>query len=226
MKKILALAALAALSTTPAVAEDRGFYWGFDLGQYQYNLDQNDIDTSLVAGLEDLGYDVGLNSSETSEDGFTWGLTLGYQFFRFLAVEAAWVDLGSAEYKANIDVGDPSTDPPTVIPLDTKITTDSSGATLSALGILPFATYWQVYGRAGVYFANNDLDVSASSGDVGASGEDSDNTQEFYWGLGAGYTQAQWTLRLEWQQYMDVGDESTTGETDIDRITLGAIYKF
>lgn len=222
MKKILALAVLAALSTTPAVAEDRGFYWGFDLGQYQYNLDQNDIDTSLVDSLESGGFDVLSGSSETSEDGFTWGLTLGYQFFRFLAVEAAWVDLGSAEYKASVEVDDGTF----IIPLDTKITSDSSGATLSALGILPFASNWQVYGRAGVYFANNDLDVSASSGDIGVSGEDSDNTQEFYWGLGAGYTQAQWTLRLEWQQYMDVGDESTTGETDIDRITLGAIYKF
>jgi opacity protein-like surface antigen len=222
MKKILALAALAALSTTPAVAEDRGFYWGFDLGQYEYNLDQNDIDTALVDGLESGGLDVLSGSSETSEDGFTWGLTLGYQFFRFLAVEAAWVDLGSAEYKASVDVAGEGL----VIPLDTKITTDSSGATLSALGILPFASNWQVFGRAGVYFANNDLDVTASSGEISESGEDSDNTQEFYWGLGAGYTQAQWTLRLEWQQYMDVGDESTTGETDIDRITLGAIYKF
>lgn len=226
MKKILALAVLAALSTTPAVAEDRGFYWGFDLGQYEYNLDQNDIDTSLVDSLESEGFDVLSGSSETSEDGFTWGLTLGYQFFRYLAVEAAWVDLGSAEYKANVDVGDPSTDPPTVIPLSTKITTDSAGATLSALGILPFASNWQVYGRAGVYFASNDLEVSASSGDFGVSGEDSDNTQEFYWGIGAGYTQAQWTLRLEWQQYMDVGDDSTTGESDISRITLGAIYRF
>jgi opacity protein-like surface antigen len=222
MKKILALAALAALSTTPAVAEDRGFYWGFDLGQYEYNLDQNDIDTALVDGLESGGLDVLSGSSETSEDGFTWGLTLGYQFFRFLAVEAAWVDLGSAEYKASVELDDDGF----IYPLDTKITTDSSGATLSALGILPFASNWQVYGRAGVYFANNDLDVTVSSGDDAASGEDSDNTQEFYWGLGAGYTQAQWTLRLEWQQYMDVGDESTTGETDIDRITLGAIYKF
>ena len=96
----------------------------------------------------------------------------------------------------------------------------------SALGILPFAESWQVYGRVGMYFAGNDLDVTVSSGDEGASGEDSDNTQEFYWGVGGGYTAGQWTTRLEYQQYMDVGDDSTTGETDISRITLGAIYRF
>lgn len=223
MKKILALAALAALSTTPAVAQDRGFYWGFDAGQYQYNLDQNDLDNALVDRVESIpGVEVLSGRSETSEDGFTWGLTLGYQFFRFLAVEAAWVDLGSAEYKASVELDDGGI----IYPLDYKVTFDSAGATLSALGILPFASNWQVYGRAGVYFANNDLDETASSGSEAVSGEDSDNTQEFYWGLGAGYTQAHWTLRLEWQQYMDVGDDSTTGETDIDRITLGAIYKF
>lgn len=222
MKKILALAALAALSTTPAVAEDRGFYWGFDLGQYEYSLDQNALDQELVDSLESGGFDVLSGGSQISEDGFTWSLTLGYQFFRFLAVEAAWVDLGDAEYKASVEVDDGTF----IIPLDTKVTNDSAGATLSALGILPFAGNWQVYGRAGVYFASNDLDVTASSGGESVAGEDSDNTQEFYWGLGAGYTQAQWTLRLEYQQYMDVGDDSTTGESDIDRITLGAIYKF
>ena len=223
MKKILALAALAALSTTPAVAQDRGFYWGFDAGQYQYNLDQNGIDTSLVDGLESAGFDVLSVRSQTSEDGFTWGLTLGYQFFRYLAVEAAWVDLGSAEYKTSLELAGDGF----VLPFDTKITTDSAGATLSALGILPFASNWQVYGRAGVYFASNDLEVRVSSGDFSAPpGEDSDNTQEFYWGVGGGYTAGHWTTRLEYQQYMDVGDDSTTGETDIDRITLGAIYRF
>jgi opacity protein-like surface antigen len=223
MKRILALAVLAALTSTPAVAEDRGFYWGFDLGQYQHDLDQNDIDNSLVDSLESEGYEVLSGRSETSEDGFTWGLTLGYQFFRYLAVEAAWVDLGSSEYKASVEVGDEGF----IIPLDTKITTDSAGATLSALGILPFATNWQVYGRAGVYFANNDLEVRVSSGDLSAPpGEDSDNTQEFYWGVGGGYTAGQWTTRLEYQQYMDVGDDSTIGEANISRITLGAIYRF
>lgn len=222
MKRILALAVLAALSSTPAVAEDRGFYWGFDLGQYQYSLDQNDLDSMLVDDLDSLGLSVLSGSSETSEDGFTWGLMLGYQFFRYLAVEAAWVDLGSAEYKANLDV----TDGVDVFPLNTKIEPESAGATLSALGILPFAGNWQVYGRAGMYFASNDIDVSVSSGDVGASGTDSDNTQEFYWGVGGGYTAGHWTTRLEYQQYMDVGDDSTTGETDISRITLGAIYRF
>ena len=224
MKRILALAVLAALTSTPAVAEDRGFYWGFDLGQYQHDLDQNGLDSMLVDALESgtPPLTVLSGSSQTSEDGFTWGLTLGYQFFRYLAVEAAWVDLGSSEYKASVD----ATDDVNVYARDTKITADSAGATLSALGILPFAESWQVYGRVGVYFAGNDLDVTVSSGDEGASGEDSDNTQEFYWGVGGGYTAGQWTTRLEYQQYMDVGDDSTTGETDISRITLGAIYRF
>jgi opacity protein-like surface antigen len=220
MKRILALAVLAALTSTPAVAEDRGFYWGFDLGQYQHDLDQNALDSMLVDALESgtPPLTVLSGSSQTSEDGFTWGLTLGYQFFRYLAVEAAWVDLGSSEYKASVD----ATDGIDVYALDTKITADSAGATLSALGILPFADNWQVYGRAGMYFAGNDLEVTID----GASGEDSDNTQEFYWGVGAGYTAGHWTTRLEYQQYMDVGDDGTTGEVDIDRITLGAIYRF
>jgi len=223
MKRMHALVGLAVLAAMPASAAERGFYWGLDAGQYAYGLDRNQLDDQIVDTLNAVGLSVIDGSSETSEDGFSWGLTLGYQFFRFLAIEAAYVDLGSAEYKANLDV----TDGRQVVPLKATLTGDSSGAALSALGILPiWDTGWDVYGRAGVYFSNGDgtLRVSSDSRTDGFS--DSANSQEFLWGVGTGYTSGQWTLRLEYQQYMDVGDEDTTGEVDVDRITLGAIYRF
>lgn len=82
MKRILAMTTLAALSTAPAVAEDRSFYWGFDSGQYQHNLGQNDLDASLIAHLETTDSTGLSGGSETSEDRFTSGLALGaiYKF--------------------------------------------------------------------------------------------------------------------------------------------------
>ena len=54
---------------------------------------------------------------------------------------------------------------------------------------------------------------------------DSANSTEFMWGTGIGYTRGNYTGRLDYQQYTDVGD-SSTGEASIDRITVVAIVRF
>jgi len=222
MKRILALAVLASLAAAPAMAadNDRGFYWGFDLGQYQYSLDQRALDNVVIAGLEGSGYTNIDGASDTSEDGFSWSLSLGYQILPYLAVEAGYVDLGTAEYKANVNATDISGDHA----ISEKLEYDSRGFAVSALGILPLHE-WSLYGRLGYYLANNDATYTTIVDGVGGSFKDGDNSQDFYWGVGGGYTQGQWTLRLEFQQYMDVGDTPAL-ESDVDRITIGAIYKF
>jgi OOP family OmpA-OmpF porin len=222
MKRILALAVFATLAAGPASADerDRGFYWGFDLGQYEYSLDQNALDSIVIDGILGSGYTITSGESDTSQDGFSWSLSLGYQIFKFLAVEAGYVDLGTAEYNANVNASDLSGD----YAISEKLEYDSRGFTVSALGILPIQD-WQLYGRVGYYIANNDATVTTLVDGVGSSFKDGDNSQDFYWGVGGGYTQGQWTLRLEYQQYMDVGDTPEL-ESDVDRITIGAIYKF
>jgi hypothetical protein len=80
--------------------DDSGIYFGADLGQYTWDLDQNGLDQDVVDALGDEGLVIVNGGSDLSDDGFTWGLILGYQLFPFLAFEAAYVDLGSAEYKA------------------------------------------------------------------------------------------------------------------------------
>ena len=223
MKRILALAVLASLVTAPAMAadNDRGFYWGFDLGQFQYNLDKRALDNAVIAGLQGSGYTISSGASDTSEDGFTWGLMGGYQILKYLAVEAGYVDLGTAEYKANVNAVDGALTP---YAISEKVEYDSRGFVVSALGILPIKD-WSLYGRLGYYLANNDATYTEVVNGDGVSFKDGDNSQDFYWGVGGGYTQGQWTLRLEFQQYMDVGDTPAL-ESDIDRITIGAIYKF
>jgi len=33
-------------------------------------------------------------------------------------------------------------------------------------------------------------------------------------------------VQLEWERYIDVGEASTTGKSDIDMVTIGQRYKF
>jgi outer membrane protein OmpA-like peptidoglycan-associated protein len=237
MKSRIALAVLASLATMPVLAADNhglhggfgsasyvepGFYWGFDLGQSSFGLDQRDLDNQLAAGLGDEGLTVIDSRSETSEDSFTWGITLGYQLLRYLAVEAAYLDLGEAEYKYNALVTDGVTSG------DTRSTfnADSSGPAVSLLATLPIGAGWGVYARAGMYFGNNDGSVDTSvDGVPSGSFSDSSTSQSFLWGAGLGYTRGRWTSRLDYQKFTDVGDEDGLGEVDVDRITFSAIYR-
>ena len=47
-----------------------------------------------------------------------------------------------------------------------------------------------------------------------------------FFGLGAGLNFGpQWSINLDWQRFKDVGDEDDTGEADIDRLSLGVIFR-
>jgi opacity protein-like surface antigen len=222
MKSRLALLTLAALASSPALAAERGFYAGFDLGQASYDLDPRDIDSQIVDAFDSLGLAVLSGSSSTSEDGFTYGITLGYQILPYLAVEASYVDLDDAEYRGSATV----TDGVAAADFRTQVTTESSGPALSMLGVLPLPRNWEVYARAGVYFSSTDVTARLSSVDVVSAANDSSNSEEFLWGAGVGYSRDQWTVRLDYQQYTDVGDEDVLGEVNVDRIAFSALYRF
>lgn len=222
MKFAPALAALASLAAAPAMAEDRGFYVGFDIGQYTWDLDQGSLDRQAGAALEAIGLTELDGTSEVSDDGLTWGIIVGYQVFRFLAVEAAYIDLGEVEYKRRSVVSDGFN----TADAAEQLTAESAGPALSAVGILPFMKRWQVYARGGVYFASNDASARLSSDGLSAGGRDSSSSQEFFWGAGAGYSNEHWTTRVEYQLFTNVGDGDTFDGVDADRIVIGAVYRY
>ena len=221
MRRIVAVAGLALLVAAPANAVDTGFYAGVDVGQYSRDLDANGLSQQVDSALGDLGLTISNASSDTSEDGFTYGVLVGYQVLPYLAVEAAYVDLGDAEFKRNGTVSDGVTS----ADVRTQATTESSGPSLSALGILPFMKGWEAHVRAGVYFSSNDATARLTAAGLEESASDSSNSTEFLWGAGIGYTRGNYTGRLDCQQYTDVGDGST-GEASIDRIAFVAIVRF
>ena len=223
MRTVISAAVLASLLglSAPAVA-DNGFYVGFDLGQGSVDADKGGLDDTLVDAFASVGLDVLDGSSSVSEDGFSYGLILGYQFLPYLAVEAAYVDVGRLEYRARGTVSDGNATGDGQFALDAA----ARGPALSVLGILPFADDWSVYGRVGVFFADVKYDARLTIDGASGSTSDSSSSENVFWGVGAGYTQAAWTLRLEYQQYMDLGDDDVIGEAEPSRITLGAIYAF
>ena len=220
MQRRFAVVGLAILFAVPAIAAERGFYAGLDAGQYAYDLDTNGVANQIADGLADLGLTASNPRSDTSEDGFTYGVVIGYQLLPYLAIEAAYVDLGDAEYKYGATVSDGTTS----ADVSARATIDSAGPTLSALGILPFGKGWEVYGRAGMYYGSNDANLRVTVDETELYASDDSSSTSFVWGGGIGYTQQWYTVRLDYQQFTDVGDDGAT--VDIDRIAVVAIRRF
>jgi opacity protein-like surface antigen len=216
----VSLAILSMIAVT-ASAQERGFYVGAELGQSTIDSDKRGLDNSLVAAFDSLGLSVLNATSSVNEDAFTYGLILGYQVLPYLAIEASYIDAGAFEYKARGTVTDG------ISSVDARLDLDGSakGPTLSALGILPIGP-WSAYGRIGVFFADVDYDVTLSAGGDSASLEPSSSSENFLWGVGAGYSNGEWTTRIEYQQINDLGDNDVAGKADAARIVLGAVHRF
>jgi len=106
MKKILALATFAALcAAQPALAEKTGFYVGADIGTISADIDKGALDSVVydVLASEGLYLD---GSSDVDDSDTTYGLTFGYKFMPYLAVEGQYLDLGEAEYTVSGDIYD------------------------------------------------------------------------------------------------------------------------
>jgi hypothetical protein len=94
------------------------------------------------------------------------------------------------------------------------------------LGILPLSYRWEVYGRAGVLFASNELTLFLTDGVGNFKDTLNGSSTDLLAGAGAGFTFAEiYTLRAEYQRVFDAGDD-TVGEGDQDLATVGVTVRF
>jgi outer membrane protein OmpA-like peptidoglycan-associated protein len=172
----------------------------------------------------------------------TYSLFVGYQIVPWLAVEAGYMDLGNENieasgtytYAANPNIFPP---PPTGGSYRTDLKFESTGWAASVLPMLPIGESWNIFGRLGYYMGDNKTSGSFSAQDTLADGSDSgspyqqkgqvsDDSGTFMWGIGASYTWNQRvSFRLEYDSIPDVA-ELGNDETDVERFTVGFVYRF
>jgi hypothetical protein len=204
-------------------AEAKGFYMGFDVGMSRADIDKREIDRAVVDAFESVGLIVLDGDSRLEEADGTYGLIAGYRIGPYLAFEAQYLWLGEPYYRAEGTI----TDGVFVAPAKAEVEWDSKGAALSALGIWPLARQWELFARAGAYFAETSTTVSLSIDGLQARERLSKSTTELLWGVGGTYIAgANWSVRLEYQQVPDLGDDDRTGETDVERLNLAWLYRF
>jgi OOP family OmpA-OmpF porin len=182
-------------------------------GVSQSGMDENLIVLFELSGLEVANLDSTLDDSDTG-----FGLAGGYQLNDHFALEFAYVDLGSIDYRATATATDGVNDADAEVGLSTS----ADGPVLSALGILPIGERFSVFGRVGfsLLSAEGKLRVALDGDSQRAS--QSSQKSDLMFGAGAEFSLARhFAIRLAWDRYLDVGTRDVTGDTDADLFTLG-----
>lgn len=218
------LAAVAASPSAFAEAES-GFYLGLAAGQAKYDLSQNDLDDLVFSTFSDQGFPV-LSGSSTLEDQDTaWSIVGGYRLNPYLALEATYVSLGTAEYRSSGLVNPPG--PVTSLPVSLNLDFESSGFTTVGIGSIPVGDNFELHGRLGILFSESEVSISTTVGSGRSSQSLTSSAVDFVYGLGAAFhIDSYWSLGLDAVRYADVGDDDDTEETDIDVLSLSVIYRF
>ncbi len=215
MKKHLLITSVAVtLFTAPtAFAANVGGYIGASVGGSKVKdaPSGSEFDAELAAA--------GITATSSVDDTDNgWKIYGGYKFNQNMAVEGSYADFGELTIDSNV-----------TSPFTGTIHTTWEAQTLAVagVGILPLAYSMELFGKIGVHYWDVDLQSTASAGGGAGSASESDNGTSLLFGVGAGYNlNNNFALRAEWERYDNVGDDNTTGESDVDMWSVGVMYMF
>jgi len=207
MRMILATMLCSGVLCTAEAAEpwmggrmDTGLYLGGGAGYSKSNIDAS-------------GFAGDVDDSDTG-----WKLFAGYQFNRYLAVEAGYYDLGKVSFSGRLTTAVP----PFPAGTGTSGNFDSKAYAVAAVVTLPVWGDLSLLARLGVARGEQEGDVT--TGGIGASAKD--ETTELTYGLGASYAFARnLGIRAQWERFR-VGGEAVGGKNDVDLYSIDLLYRF
>jgi hypothetical protein len=144
---------------------------------------------------------------------------VGYAFNKGFALEAGYVDLGSFAL-------DPEPTDPTL-----RVTQEATAAYLSGIGTVALSDRMGLIAKIGIAMWDFDVDVT-QAGIAQSATEDGLDTM---FGIGFQFDLEPLLLRIEYEQYQDVGDQTYFGPpvgpmridgTDVDVFGLSVALKF
>lgn len=204
----LSLIALAVLASSFAIADDSGWYAGANVGQSSAKIDDARITIGLVGGP--------IAGATITDDDRSTGYKIfgGYQYNKYLAVEAGYFDLGNFGFNA------------TTVPAGTlNGRIKLKGLNMDLVGTLPITEKFSVLGRIGVNYADAS-DSFAGTGAVNVldpNPSKRDTNLKVGVGLQYAFTPAL-AMRAEVERYRI--NDAVGNKGDIDLVSLGLIYRF
>jgi OOP family OmpA-OmpF porin len=155
----------------------------------------------------------GLSSSDNGS-GNQWRIQAGYKFNPYFAVEAGYIDLGKADYKANFFGG------------TAKGSEKAGGIDLAVLGIIPVTDNFSVFGKAGLVVAKVQTKLT-SGGPAATNINDTSTEARPLIGAGATYSLLKNVdLRFDYDYVPNLGNSGKSGKMDDNMVSAGISYNF
>ena len=205
----LSLLTLALMAAPLAMADDSaGWYAGANYGVTEATID----DARITSGL--LGSGLTATSIEDNDRDRGYKVFGGYQYNKYLSVEAGYFDLGQFGFVAN-------TNPAGTLSGDIKV----RGINLDAVGTLPITEKFSAFGRLGVTYADTN-GAFAGTGAVNVldpSPSARDTNLKVGLGVQYAFTEAL-SLRAEIERYRI--NDAVGNKGDVDLASIGLVYRF
>jgi OOP family OmpA-OmpF porin len=207
--RLLALASLGSLLAAPSFAQEGGYYYGgLSLGQSRAKIDEQRITASLLAaGFTSTGF-------ARDETDTAFKLFGGYQFNRYLGVEAGYFDLGKFGFTA-------TTTPAGTLSGDIKL----QGLNLDLVGTLPLTERFSIIGRVGAQTARS-RDTFSGTGGVSVSNPNP-SARDTNYKVGAGLQYAfspSFLVRGEAERYRI--NDAVGNHGDVDMVSVSLVFPF
>lgn len=211
MKRLLLLLVL--FGCGPALAQTSGWYFGGGIGTTRADFLRSDF-TALAPGA----------TYSADDDDVSGRLFGGYRFAPNFAIEAGIASLGSYRhrYSAGGDIA--------------VLDYEASALTVAAAGKLPIAGGFSLIGRVGLAFTaaeirerrnDNGLAAIPFCPDIWWYNDCASRSTNLYWGLGAQFDIGpRWGIRLDYDNYGEVGGEFETGRADIETMSVSFVWHF
>jgi OOP family OmpA-OmpF porin len=214
MKKLhaLCLASLAALGSSPALAQNAGhFYGGAGIGQAQSKIDDDRINAALIGA--------GATSTSITHDQHdaSYKVFGGYQFNPYFGMEAGYFNLGEFGFKST------TTSPGGAGTLDGRI--KLTGMNIDMVGTLPINDQLSLLGRIGVHNARarDSFTATNSAGSTQYNPEVTDTNYKAGFGFSYKFSQSM-SLRGELERYRI--NDAVGNKGDINVASLSLVFPF
>ena len=211
----------AVLGFGPAIASADPYFSLF-YGKGVTDISRSDLNQLAIDRTVALGGTLPSGSSDLNDMDSIWGAQVGFRFNNWVAAEVGYVDLGKANYVANLTSNFGAGD----VEYQARGRFISAGPTVAVLGMIPLGERFDIYGRGGIYFADTRFRVRFAFANETRSMEQKAGTQEFFGGLGFAWNiNEDYGVRAEATYFIDVGDDDRTGEAGIGMFAIGVLFR-
>jgi hypothetical protein len=217
------VALLLLLSASGAArSAEPGFYVGASIGKTQQDVEKGDgmvVSIGSPSPLAGVIFQVYPDSIRVESDKWGWSAALGYRLNRYFSAELSYMDLGRADVSEKYSV--PAPFGISLVDLTRTFSSNVEGPAVSVLGSLPLAGGFDLFLRAGVLFADQEIEQRFSGG----SNHMTFGSKVLIGGAGGQWTFAsRWTARLEYLRTGALDANITSGEADLEQFALSVLF--